>query len=72
MILELYPKSVRIVEHETLNFEFENGYFTQTTTILGNIDALILSGECTTNGVQKTVNMTFHLGSNLCVIDRRF
>lgn len=72
MILELYPKSVRVVEHETLNFEFENGYFTQTTTILGNIDALIVSGECTTNGVKKTVSMTFHLGSNLCVIDRRF
>lgn len=72
MILELYPKSVQIIEHETLNFEFEHGYDTRTTTILGNIDAFIVSGEYTSNGVKKNINMTFHLGSNLCVIDRRF
>lgn len=72
MILELYPKSVRVIEHETLNFVFDNGYDTRTTTILGNIDAFIVSGECTENDVKKNISMTFHLGSNLCVIDRRF
>ena len=71
MILELYPKSVRVIEHETLNFVFDNGYDTRTTTILGNIDAFIVSGECTENDVKKNIS-TFHLGSNLCVIDRRF
>lgn len=72
MILELYPKSVRVIEHETLNFVFDSGYDTRTTTILGNIDAFIVSGECTENDVKKNITMTFHLGSNLCVIDRRF
>ena len=72
MILELYPKSVQIIEHETLTFEFEKGYDTRTTMILGNIDAFIVSGEYTSNDVKKNISMTFHLGSNLCIIDRRF
>lgn len=72
MILELYPKSVRVIEHETLNFVFDNGYDTRTTMVLGDIDAFIVSGECTENDVKKNISMTFHLGSNLCVIDRRF
>lgn len=72
MILELYPKSVQIIEHQTLNFVFDNGYDTRTTMVLGDLDAFIVSGEYTENGEKKNISMTFHLGSNLCVIDKRF
>lgn len=72
MILELYPKSVQIIEHQTLTFEFKNGYDTRTSTIYGsNIDEFIVSGEYTIEGVTKNISMTFHLGSNLCIIDKR-
>lgn len=68
MILELYPKSVQIIEHQTLNFEFKNGYDTQTH---GDTNAFIVSGEYTIEGVTKNVSMAFYLGSNLCIIDKR-